>query len=89
MGLAVLPARLKDELQEIKNDLCGKPSNIADYHREWSHQIKDKYGTASSEEQAKDILQQELGLKFKRVLEDAGVFKEKAAFDRFIAALDK
>ncbi|GAA0317915.1 UDP-glucose--hexose-1-phosphate uridylyltransferase [Oceanobacillus oncorhynchi subsp. oncorhynchi] len=89
MGLAVLPARLKDELQEIKNDLCGKPSNIADYHQEWSHQIKDKYGTASSEEQAKDILQQELGLKFKRVLEDAGVFKEKAAFDRFIAALDK
>jgi len=89
MGLAVLPARLKDELHEIRNNLCGKPSNIADYHQEWTNQIKEKYGTVSSEEQAEDILQQELGLKFKRVLEDAGVFKEKAAFDRFIAALNK
>ncbi|WP_152655777.1 UDP-glucose--hexose-1-phosphate uridylyltransferase [Oceanobacillus sp. CFH 90083] len=89
MGLAVLPARLKDELHEIRKDLCGKPSNIADYHQEWTNHIKNKYGNISSEEQAEGVLQQELGLKFKRVLEDAGVFKEKAAFERFIDALNK
>lgn len=88
MGLAVLPARLKDELNEIKKFLCGKASHVADYHKEWADRIKRTYGKIAEAEQAKLLLQKELGLKFMRVLEDAGVFKNKAAFERFIQELN-
>ncbi|WP_010531699.1 UDP-glucose--hexose-1-phosphate uridylyltransferase [Lentibacillus jeotgali] len=89
MGLAVLPPRLKDELAEIKEFLLDKPSNIEEYHHEWAQSIKAKHGTISTPSDAELILQQELGLKFAKVLEDAGVFKEKSAFDRFIRTLNK
>ena len=35
MGLAVLPARLKDELEEIKKFLLGQPNEVAPYHNDW------------------------------------------------------
>jgi len=87
MGLAVLPARLKDELAEIKHFLLDKPSHVAAYHMEWAAQLKAKYSTVSNENEAKAILQTELANKFVRVLEDAGVFKDKKAMERFIQAL--
>ncbi|WP_164667846.1 UDP-glucose--hexose-1-phosphate uridylyltransferase [Virgibacillus doumboii] len=87
MGLAVLPARLKDELAEIKQSLLGKPSNVADYHKAWAEDINQKYGTISDDTKAEHILQKELGIKFSKVLEDAGVFNEKSAFERFIKTL--
>ncbi|WP_059105513.1 UDP-glucose--hexose-1-phosphate uridylyltransferase [Shouchella shacheensis] len=84
MGLAVLPARLKEELAEINQFLLGEQADVADYHQEWARQLKDSYGTLSNPEEAETIVHQELGRKFEKVLEDAGVFKEKQAFDRFI-----
>ncbi|TFJ91429.1 UDP-glucose--hexose-1-phosphate uridylyltransferase [Lentibacillus salicampi] len=89
MGLAVLPPRLKDELAEIKEYLLDKTSHIEDYHLDWAQAIKAKHGTISTPNDAELIIQQELGLKFAKVLEDAGVFKEKSAFDRFIKTLNK
>ncbi len=89
MGLAVLPPRLKDELTEINEFLRGNTSHVEDYHQEWADQIKAKYGSISDPEQAEAILQKELGKKFVRVLEDAGVLKEREAFDRFINTLNK
>ncbi len=40
MRLAVLPARLKDELAEIKKFLLGKRSNVSPYHQKWAEKIK-------------------------------------------------
>ena len=88
MGLAVLPPRLKDELTEISTILAGGAGQAADYHQPWVDQLQQEYGVIPNLEQAEAILRQELGKKFVRVLEDAGVFKERAAFERFIDNLN-
>lgn len=88
MGLAVLPARLKEELQAIRNVLRGKSDVVADYHHDWLEELKATYGTNNNAEEAEDIVEQELANKFARVLEDAGVFKQTKegieAFKKFI-----
>lgn len=89
MGLAVLPPRLKDELVEIQDFLLGKAALVADYHQPWAAELKAKYGTLSSADQAQSVLQEELGKKFVRCLEDAGVLKEQEAFERFIDTLNQ
>lgn len=87
IGLAVLPARLKDELEEIKQGLLGKDCSIADYHIPWFNDMKARYGKVTDDEEASKILEHELGIKFARVLEHAGVFKQteagKQAFKKF------
>nr|WP_263325299.1 UDP-glucose--hexose-1-phosphate uridylyltransferase [Neobacillus sp. Marseille-Q6967] len=89
MGLAVLPPRLKDELIEIQEFLLGKAAQVADYHQDWAEQLKEKYGIPTSKEKAEFILREELGKKFVRCLEDAGVLKEQEAFERFIDILNQ
>ncbi|SDN26415.1 UDP-glucose--hexose-1-phosphate uridylyltransferase [Bacillus sp. OK048] len=89
MGLAVLPPRLLDELAEIKKFLLDESTHVEEYHQEWANQIKAVYGTLSDSEQAEVILREELGKKFVRVLEDAGVLKDREAFNRFINTLNK
>jgi UDPglucose--hexose-1-phosphate uridylyltransferase len=89
MGLAVLPPRLKDELTEIKRFLLGQSSQVAAYHQDWAEQIRNEYGTLTNSEEAESILHTELGKKFVRVLQDAGVMKEQEAFNRFIYTLNK
>ncbi|MEK3988852.1 MULTISPECIES: UDP-glucose--hexose-1-phosphate uridylyltransferase [Robertmurraya] len=75
MGLAVLPARLKEELEEVKAYLLGRSERVKDYHLSWAQELKSKYGTEWSDDTAEEMLRREVGLKFQRVLEDAGVFK--------------
>ncbi len=91
MGLAVLSARLVGELGEVEKFLLGLPSEVADYHRPWAEEMKVRYQNALSEANVHDVVQQEVGHKFERVLEDAGVFKRdekgRAAFARFIKTL--
>lgn len=93
MGLAVLPARLKEELEDIKAFLLGENSDVASYHMPWAEQMKNEHGLLTSPEEAELILHKELGIKFARVLEDAGVFKQNEtgqdAFKRFIDTLNK
>lgn len=95
MGLAVLPARLKEELNILKESLINKTSDISDNetvakHSEWYKYILGKYSNISAEN-AEDILKSEVGLKFSEVLNHAGVFKRNeqglAAFDKFINTL--
>ncbi|MGM0903645.1 MAG: UDP-glucose--hexose-1-phosphate uridylyltransferase [Bacillota bacterium] len=88
MGLAVLPPRLKDELEEVQTFLLGETKQVADHHQEWANQLKLKYGAVHDTKEAEEIVRDELGRKFVRVLEDAGVFKERLAFERFIEALN-
>lgn len=91
MGLAILPPRLKREIEEIKCYLLGNSgSDIAIYHKQWVSKIKQKYANIS-EENIDQILQKEIGKKFERVLEDSGVFKQNEkgiqAFKDFILEL--
>lgn len=87
MGLAVLPARLKEELVELEKELLGQDAIVDPIHQHWAAELKETYGTIESASEAKNIIQHELGKKFVRVLEDAGVFKEKDAFQRFLHTL--
>ena len=94
MGLAVLPARLKQELAGVEkailagDDLRG--SELLEKHADWVDEFKGKYDKIDSAN-IDEILQREIGLVFMQVLEDAGVYKRTAkgqeAFDRFIANL--
>ncbi|MBJ8049369.1 UDP-glucose--hexose-1-phosphate uridylyltransferase [Bacillus cereus group sp. N18] len=92
MGLAVLPARLKTELQEVEKFLLDIPSDIPSYHILWTEQLKTQYGNRVNEQNVQDIVRKEVGQKFVQVLEDAGVFKRDeeglAAFKRFIQTLN-
>ena len=74
MGLAILPPRLKGELEEVAAFLCGQIKEIKSVHESWAHQLLDQYGL-QTEEQVTDLLEKEVGRIFCRVLEDAGVFK--------------
>lgn len=93
MGLAVLPSRLKTELAEIEKALLDG-SDIRDNetiakHADWVASFKDNYVFTS--ENTKEILQNEVGKVFAKVLEHAGVYKRDesgfAGFDRFMASL--
>lgn len=92
MGLAVLPARLKDELNILKENLINKVVDISDNetvskHSDWYRYLLEKYSDISAEN-AENILKSEVGLKFLEVLTHAGVFKRDEqglnAFDKFI-----
>ena len=87
MGLAILPPRLKTELEEVEKYLLGKENAIADYHLEWADQLKEKYPNVK-EEEVNSVVQHEVGQVFARVLEDAGVYKNTPfgheAFMRFV-----
>ena len=91
MGLAVLPARLKNELTELARVLVsGAPvGGELEKHAPWAEELKRAY--TFTEENALDILKAETGRVFARVLEHAGVYKRtpagRAAFARFIDAV--
>ncbi len=91
MGLAVLPARLKDELKEVEKSLLGEENNVEPHHKPWIEELEEKYKGRISEQNAQEIVRDEVGLKFSRVLEDAGVFKRneegKSAFKSFVNSL--
>ena len=91
MGLAVLPARLKDELEHLKvamvegRDITGDEE--LSKHADWVEELKEKYDSFSKENIDK-IIEDEVGLVFSKVLEHAGVYKRteegQAAFMRFV-----
>lgn len=90
MGLAVLPGRLKNSLEKIKNHLLSADFNFSEdilIHKDWIFKIKGKYPEINIEN-VDDILRNEIGYVFLEVLTHAGVFKrdEKglAAFDKFM-----
>jgi len=91
MGLAVLPARLITELQEVEKYVLGVDHDVAVYHKPWAEELKGKYYGKVQPQNIGDIIKQETAIKFLRVLEDAGVFKRnvqgKAAFKQFIQVL--
>ena len=90
MGLAVLPSRLKAELEALSrailagDDLRADPLTAS--HADWAEELKTRY--PFTEENTEAILRQEVGAVFLQVLCDAGVYKRdaagKTAFLRFV-----
>ena len=95
MGLAVLPSRLKGELNDLAAALVEGRDITADEalgkHADWVEGLKQQY--TFTEDNALEILMQETGKVFAAVLEDAGVYKNtpegRAAFLKFVEAVNK
>jgi len=97
MGLAILPGRLKSEVEQIKEILCGKTSivdiyaqeNVLYKHIPWIEELVSKYGSYLTKERADEVVKFEIGKKFETCLEHTGVFKQTdeglRAFNRFIS----
>ena len=94
MGLAVLPARLKDEMENLASAILTGKEIRADEelakHADWVEEFLPRHPELNKEN-IHSILQQEIGQVFVKVLEDAGVFKcdpaGREAFRRFTAGL--
>jgi UDPglucose--hexose-1-phosphate uridylyltransferase len=99
MGLAILPARLQEEMQNLANCILAGNDPVEDSslekHAAWAKEFLSHYmrnGVSSiTRENVMDILKSEIGKVFVHVLEDAGVYKctpdGRTAFMRFIKAL--
>lgn len=94
MGLAVLPARLKTELDLLAECLAagrdaGSDERIAK-HAAWAQEIKKRY-PERNEQNIHEIIRRETGGVFLHVLEDAGVYKDtpdgRKAFNRFLRSI--
>ncbi|MDO5540780.1 MAG: UDP-glucose--hexose-1-phosphate uridylyltransferase [Eubacteriales bacterium] len=94
MGLAVLPARLKGEMELLKEYiLSGKDiseNETLAKHADWVSGFLPKYSSVTAEN-IDEILETEIGKVFVQVLEDAGVYKctedGRKAFMKFINTL--
>ena len=88
MGLAILPPRLKEEVEQVAAYLVGEDVSVSDYHQEWADELKESNPDLTEKVQALEIVQESVGKIFARVLEDAGVYKQteegQAAFMRFV-----
>lgn len=94
MGLAVLPSRLKEEMELVKeyilHNLDFDTNPLLQKHKTWVENFIGKYESIS-ESNVDEIVKEEIGLVFSKVLEHAGVFKRdeegQEFFKRFINML--
>ena len=94
MGLAVLPSRLKTELEQLADAILAKEdirqNEVLEKHADWVEEFLPKYDDISKDN-VMDIIKKEVGIVFEKVLEHAGVYKRNAegmeAFQRFIDSL--
>ena len=97
MGLAILPARLKNELEGLKKALAEGTDISQDAelskHAGWIGMIRNKYvaDELKNTGRAEEILKEEIGFVYSDILQQCGVFKRdeagRAAFARFISKL--
>jgi len=93
MGLAVLPARLKREMEELEEYILNKKdirsNEVLQKHADWVDEWINNYNF--EKENIHSIVQAEISKVFVKVLECAGVYKRdeegQEAFDRFIKIL--
>ena len=94
MGLAVLPSRLKGELAALEEAILNGTDitahEVLSKHAPWVAELKNRH--TFNKENTADILKEEVGQVFAKVLEHAGVYKRtesgKKAFLRFIDAVN-
>ncbi|MGG4342884.1 UDP-glucose--hexose-1-phosphate uridylyltransferase [Paenibacillus lautus] len=98
MGLAILPGRLKEELDLIADILAGNEELYADslaadhplaIHGDWIEELRGHGAAAPDKAEAIELIRREVGHKFTMILEHAGVYKQTAegqqAFQRFMS----
>ncbi len=94
MGLAVLPPRLKPELEALADALVNgkdlRANELTASHADWAEEFIKDYDEINAEN-AMGIIENEVGKVFATVLEHAGVYKRteegKAAFLRFVESV--
>lgn len=96
MGLAVLPARLKTEMQELSRAILAgenlRTNPLIEKHADWAYSFLKNHDALNAQNIDK-IIENEIGRVFVNVLTDAGVYKctekGRAAFMRFIDSVNK
>ena len=94
MGMAILPARLLGEMEDLKKAILEggdfRANPALEKHADWAEEFMSRYEKID-ESNIDGIIQKEIGDVFRRVLEDAGVYKRtpegQKAFDRFVESL--
>ena len=94
MGLAVLPARLKKEMSLLKAAMLNgadlESDEVLAKHSDWAKEIAQKHNI--NKDNIDEIIENEIGLVFAKVLEHAGVYKRdesgKKAFLKFIESVE-
>ena len=95
MGLAVLPARLKKEMDTLKETILSGGDLRADEsiakHADWAEEFLGRRSVTA--DNIDEVVNEEIGRVFAEVLVHAGVYKCDAAgreaFDRFIAYVNE
>ena len=97
MGLAVLPARLKNEMQQLADVLVTKGVSavrsdpVLEKHADWAEEFCSR--RTVNADNVHEVIRDEIGKVFAKVMEHAGVYKRtpegEAAFDRFVEYLNK
>ena len=90
MGLAVLPARLKGEIEGLCRAIVAgedlRKDEALAKHADWVDELKKTYTFTA--DNVEEILKKEIGIVFMKVLEHAGVYKcteeGRQAFLRFV-----
>ena len=93
MGLAVLPARLKEELAAVADALVTgadlRGNALTEKHADWADGFRGSY--CFTAENAGEIVKRETGKVFAKVLEHAGVYSRsldgRNAFIRFLRSV--
>lgn len=94
MGLAVLPPRLKPELEALADAIVNgkdlRANELTASHADWAEEFIKEYDEINADN-AMSIIEAEVGKVFAKVLEHAGVYKRneegKAAFLRFVESV--
>ncbi|MBR6101402.1 MAG: UDP-glucose--hexose-1-phosphate uridylyltransferase [Ruminococcus sp.] len=89
MGLAVLPARLKSEMtqlaQAIREGRDLRSDETLSKHADWAYEFMSRRSV--DPENVGEVIKEEIGIVFSKVLEHAGIYKRDAAgragFERF------
>ena len=90
MGLFILPGRLLNEFEGLKDYLTGRRAiddapeagDALEKHYDWIKDIASRRGASMTDAEAEAALHQELGVKCARVLADAGVYKQTPEGDK-------
>ncbi len=93
MGLAVLPSRLKNEMEVLKAAMLAgediSQNELIARHAEWAEMIQKKYTVTP--QNIDSVIQDEIGIVFAAILEQCGVFDRteagKAQFLRFLQSV--
>lgn len=94
MGLAVLPARLKAELEAVADAIINgkdlRADELTEKHADWAEEFIGRYDNINKDN-IDSIIRDEVGRTFSTVLEHAGVYKRtpdgEAAFMRFVESV--